>query len=46
MRRALALSRVPGRAQAASADVLDHLTIERMAERLVELYRSAVRVSS
>ncbi|MET0461174.1 MAG: glycosyltransferase [Ilumatobacteraceae bacterium] len=44
MRRALALSPVPGRAAAATADVLGHLTIERMAERLVALYRSAVRI--
>jgi glycosyltransferase involved in cell wall biosynthesis len=46
MRRALALSGVPGRADAATAGVLEHLTIERMAERLVGLYRSAVRISS
>jgi len=46
MRRALALVGVPGRADAAAADVLEHLTIERMAERLAELYRSLVRISS
>ena len=46
MHRALALAGVPGRAQAATAHVLEHLTIERMADRLVELYRSTVRIST
>jgi glycosyltransferase involved in cell wall biosynthesis len=46
MRRALALATVPGRATAATADVLANLTIEQMAERLVGLYRSAVRIPS
>lgn len=44
MERALGLAATPGRAATATRDVLDHLTIEAMAERLVELYRSAARV--
>ena len=36
--RALSLIDVPGRAESARRDVLEHLTIERMARRLVELY--------
>ena len=36
--RALALAPVPGRAEASRAAVLGEMTIERMADRLVELY--------
>ena len=36
--RALALAPVPGRAEATRATVLGEMTIERMADRLVELY--------